>query len=412
MQIDNPKVVVLLDRLGSGAGGEASLLDFALALGNLGCKVDVLVARSTVSQRKKLESFLHKRTLGFGAIRVNQIARTLDFYVARSVNFVDFIHRKRHRLTAARFLLIPARQKVKKSLREANIVLSTQVLSRRGVNQLKFLARKAKLVLSHNGDLETFSEKWKARERFDGSDPFAEYGNYLSEFDEILFQSDEQELEFREFYPFVPAGLSTIWPSCDENKCSEAQTSPSPLDSDRINFVYVAKFQPTKNQFELIEAFSQITADFPRATLTLVGGTIFPQEYLERCKYLVSRSGLDERVRFTGHRDDSCRFIFHSDCVIHPSKSEGVSRAIREAAFLGKPIICSNLTGLRSFLGQSGALYLSESSAEAIEKALRVALREKSLLEEVAHNALAAYDDKAAWTKFEHSCGDLVKRLF
>lgn len=412
MVIDKPKVAILLDRLGSGAGGEASLIDFALAFANRGCKVDVLVARSSVSQRHRLREFLDSEGPGRDAIQVIPVARTLDFYVARSVTLSDFVPPRRHRLIAARFLIIPTRLKVKKSLRAADIVISSQVLSGTGLNELKLLSKKAKLILNHNGDPHTFSEKWKTRERFVGSDPIAGYEQYLSRFDEILFQSDGQQEEFRELHPFISAGLTTIWPSCNEKKCSEWLDSSSPFGLDEFNFVYVAKIQPTKKQFELIEAFSRLALDFPKSTLTLVGGSINPQDYLDKCKSFVMQSGLTERVRFTGYRDDSCRFTYHSDVIVHPSIAEGVSRAIREAAFLGKPIVCSNLTGLRTFLGTRGAIYFNESSADVIEDALRIALQGKRLLEQISQNAYDAYQTKAEWKRFEGACFSLVGRLY
>jgi len=411
MQNSTQKIAVLIDRLGSGAGGEASLLDFVLALGSSGHLVHVLVARSSASQRRQLRRLIYAKGLTPGRIRVIPVARTLDFYVARSISLEDFVGLDAPRLTAARFLLLPARQKIKDCLREADIIIASQVLSNHGLRQVKNLAKKAKLVLSHNGDPQTFSEKWERRERFGSDEQQTQYQQYLGGFDEILFQSTGQELEFRHNYPSIPSRLSTIWPSCDETKCLAAQNSTNPYDSDTFNFVYVAKFQPTKNQLELIEAFSQITSDFPRTTLTLVGGTISPQDYLDRCKSFVKQSGLEEKVLFTGHRHDSCRFIFHSDVVIHPSISEGVSRAIREAAFLGKPIVCSALTGLHSFLGRSGALYLTNSSADAIEDALRVSLAEKAMLEEISRVAYGAYSNKSEWARFERACVDLVKRL-
>src|SRR5262249_8495796 len=68
----------------------------------------------------------------------------------------------------------------------------------------------------------------------------------------------------------------------------------------------IGYLDPIKGQYELLQAWSQITAVYPDARLLLVGKAISPAGiiYAQRLKTMVHELGLTKSVIFTGYRSD------------------------------------------------------------------------------------------------------------
>ena len=404
------RAVVIFDRLNTSAGGEATLTDFAVALIEETGRVDVLVAKSFFWQRMRLRHSISQRVGSNLPLRVRPAARILDFRVSRSVDRSDFRGQASKRLTALRFLLDWRRFAARRILCGAELVLVSQVLTDQGVAQLKTqVDPAASLVLNHNGEPELFFEKWKSSSApTDPDGALTAYRAYLASFSTIIFQSSGHESIFRGLHPDYPGITSVIWPSLDEEKCRRAAGRSSPLLPNRLNVLCVAKFQTGKHQRELISAFSGLTSTFPKAHLTLIGARSSEHDYLDSCERLVSELNLQSRITIAGRRSDVLEFIADCDLVVLASSGEGVSRAIREGAFFAKAIVCTDLPGLRSFLGTKGALYVPKPTPERIADALATALSSPELRDELAFQSKKAYQEKASWQAFSASVGSLA----
>ena len=387
-------MVVIFSRLSTGAGAEGSLSDICRVFLEAGGECDVIVGKSTLRARLELQKHLRQLSRARGhKIVVQNHSRILDFLVSKSVYFED-VASFRMSITSARFLLLPGRFRTLRLLNNARHILVGQVLTQKGVNQLRKRAPRAVLSFNHNGDPESFSAQWPKLAPFTGA---AGYLQYLEAFDRFLFQNEAQRLQFAGLYRELDRPKHTIWPSCDEEDAARALGLPNPYAPGTLNLVCVAKFQEAKGQLRLIEAFRSILLDFPLARLHLVGGTISDTAYLEGCKQYVRRSSLDAYVSFWGFRSDAARFIAHADLFVLLSRGEGTSRAMRESAFLGTPIVAQSLEGSRSFLGSNGAFWVYRSG-EA--KVIAGALASPSKRHEVADEARKRYARLASWAKF------------
>lgn len=406
-----PRVIVIIDRLATTAGGEATLVDYVVAISRTGARVEVLVGRSNILQRLALRSRLRKRTGPRLLPRVLTASRVIDFRVAPSVRLSDFLATKpTRRATALRFLLDPRRRRVKTSLRKTDLILMSQSLTDSGMHQLQSLTKSsATLILNHNGEPADFFKKWQTGSKLQGRVAAEAYASYLENFDRVLFQSTSQKLSFAALYPTLTIPTSVIWPSLDEEACKLAGKLPNPFNATELNILCVAKFQSGKHQRELIQGFIEVASDFTNVMLTLVGGVSSEKDYLESCVEIAHRAGLANRIRFMGPRLDALVFIAHCDLLILASSSEGVSRAVREAAFFEKPILCTRLPGLESFLGNDGALYLENPSVDAISRGLRLALSNRAGWGTVASVANKSYTKKSSWQSFEKEVGRTLK---
>ena len=71
-----------------------------------------------------------------------------------------------------------------------------------------------------------------------------------------------------------------------------------------------------------------------------------------------------DRVIFAGKRDDVCRVISTCTIVVVPSRAEALGRTILEAWAVRRPVIGSDIEGIREIITQSGGglMFKSESA--------------------------------------------------
>ena len=96
--------------------------------------------------------------------------------------------------------------------------------------------------------------------------------------------------------------------------------------------------------------------------------------YLEELKNLVQNSGLNEFVRFPGHRDDMRDIYAAADCVVMPSRIvESFGRVVVEGIVSGTPVITTMGCGVAEFLGEEFREFLVPMNDE---KALAEKIKE------------------------------------
>lgn len=114
--------------------------------------------------------------------------------------------------------------------------------------------------------------------------------------------------------------------------------------------VCVARLHPEKGHGFLFEAFARLKNAHPRATLTLVGTGPDREPLAARARDL----GIADAVHFLGWRDDALLVMWAADMVVHPSLHEALPSAVIEGIMLGRPVIATDVSGVRDVLGESG----------------------------------------------------------
>jgi glycosyltransferase involved in cell wall biosynthesis len=393
--------VLLFPRLGSGAGGEGTLTDWAKAILQNGDDCDVLVGKSTLRQRLRLGHQI-RRFVGStpGKLVISPLCRLVDLRVAPSVLSSDFVSRGKRRWTTVRFLLDPRRIRAQKLLQRAETVLVGHECSPRGLRELRVASKSAHLVLHHNGDPLDFSKDWLRRSSSRVQPHAGDGQTYFEAFSSVVFQSEAHQEIFSEMYQTARQNTAVIWPSCDERKAEQCADRYSPFDPEHFNLVGVGKFQPIKNQLDILKAFLAISDKYPALHLTLLGDSIADRTYLNECVEFVVLNGLSSRVSLLGYRGDAMRYLAHADVFVHFSIADGVSRAIREAAFLKTPMVVSNDAGARSFLGPEGALCVDPSNVDQATQAISAFVDSVESRDGYAEAANLQYSSKSSWHLF------------
>jgi len=138
----------------------------------------------------------------------------------------------------------------------------------------------------------------------------------------------------------------------------------TPLDGLRVErtvasgpfrFCYVGSLSTRKRPQALIEAVARLHRSGESVRLDVIGeGTL-----RRACERSVQQAGITQLVRFHGQLADPFRLLASADCMVLPSLSEGISRAVLESLHLGVPVVSRLADGNDELirLGHNGALF-------------------------------------------------------
>jgi glycosyltransferase involved in cell wall biosynthesis len=134
-------------------------------------------------------------------------------------------------------------------------------------------------------------------------------------------------------------------------------------------FLMVAEFTAQKNHQLVIEAFSQLQNPDLYLLLAGVGAE------LEKMKALVKKKNLEKKVIFLGYRSDIPLLLHAALAVILVSKREGLPRSILEAMCAAKPVIGTDIRGIRDLLADGVGILIREDNQNDLLAAMQFVLK-------------------------------------
>jgi glycosyltransferase involved in cell wall biosynthesis len=156
----------------------------------------------------------------------------------------------------------------------------------------------------------------------------------------------------------IPSGIDpAAYPS--EASRSALRKARGFTDGERL-VVHVGALVPHKDQATLLRAFTQV----PDASLLILGEGPLRGEL----EHLSRALGIEERVRFLGHRSDALDYTALADLFVFSSKEEGLGTALLDALAVGVPTAATAAGGVPDIYGGADAPELSspgDSSALA-----------------------------------------------
>jgi len=150
----------------------------------------------------------------------------------------------------------------------------------------------------------------------------------------------------------------------------------------------VARLDHPKGVVYLLKAAKLIHRSYPQAKILIVGGGPLRGQLERKARSL----GIEKQVLFLGERTDVPELLSLFDVFVLPSLWEGLPYALVEAAALGRPIVATDIDGVRELIrdGETGLLVSPmqpEELAEAVsrllgnkEQASRLGLKAKELI--------------------------------
>jgi glycosyltransferase involved in cell wall biosynthesis len=162
---------------------------------------------------------------------------------------------------------------------------------------------------------------------------------------------------------------------------------PLPLiGNERV--LFAGRYSRAKGVDLLLDAWPGVVAQRAEAQLVLLG---IAQEGAEPGKELAALVPDDPVVRrsieLSGWLADVLPHYAAADVFVIPSRTEGLSNALLEAAALGRVIVASDIPGNRAVLGDTHPLYFRANDARALERTLLKALTDPVVRDEAVRNA-------------------------
>jgi glycosyltransferase involved in cell wall biosynthesis len=182
-----------------------------------------------------------------------------------------------------------------------------------------------------------------------------------------VFAKEYFEKRFGRKYALIPYGADVDYDPASEEVLTKLGVKPGEY------FLFVGRFIPDKGLHHLIPAFEQLPTGMK---LVLIGGSPTPTKYEQSL-----RSTKDSRIIFPGYVYGKAVHALMRNCYayVQPSDLEGLSPVILESAYLGAPIICSDIEMNEYALRETG-VYFKKGDAEDLLRQLTRAVADPDWL--------------------------------
>ena len=149
---------------------------------------------------------------------------------------------------------------------------------------------------------------------------------------------------------------------------ARARLEPAVHDGAYFTLGLVGSLIPRKGHMVLFEAVRQVLPSVPNVRVFCVGGGPLRRQLED----MVRELGIAGAVSFLGYSSNVPGFLRSIDACVVPSSQEGIPQVIREAMAAGRPVIASDLIGMREVVrnGETGIL-VPPGDAAALAGAVR-----------------------------------------
>ena len=171
----------------------------------------------------------------------------------------------------------------------------------------------------------------------------------------------------------------------DDASIREKTSAQLPVDGQRrrCTVLSVGRFTAQKNFMRLLKAHQRLLAEGLAHDLWILGDGPERGE-LER---FVKDEGLADSVRMPGFVDNPYPYMREADLLACSSNYEGYSTFATEGVILGKPIVTTEVSGMRELLGDSEYGLIVDNDDESFYRGMRRLLCDAALREDYAAKA-------------------------
>lgn len=165
---------------------------------------------------------------------------------------------------------------------------------------------------------------------------------------------------------------------------------PDDAIPDPCHIAYVGRLVHGKGVQDLLRAVAALREDFPHISLSVAGNG--PYRGFLGC--LASELGIQDRISFVGNLDTSGirDLLWRSAILANPSHSEGLPRAVLEAAAAGVPIVATDVGGTREIVAPDCGILVPPGDISRLAGALRRLISDPGFSLCIRHSAYARID--------------------
>ncbi|MFD0697140.1 GT4 family glycosyltransferase PelF [Paenibacillus sp. GCM10027628] len=152
-------------------------------------------------------------------------------------------------------------------------------------------------------------------------------------------------------FDVLPENIEVIYNGVDQRIFKEApgvKTGP-------LTVVTVARIDPIKDILSLIRSADIVRRHVPEVQYVVYGSVSVP-EYYEECVKLRDQLGLQQMFTFAGHTSNMAAAYQSGDVIVLSSISEAFPYSVVEAMMTAKPVVATDVGGIKEALSHTGIL--------------------------------------------------------
>ena len=223
----------------------------------------------------------------------------------------------------------------------------------------------------------------------------------LSKVDAVITMSQQSKTDIVEHLPVRPESITVTSLAANQQfKILSSDKVTKVLERHKVQvpyILYVGSIEPRKNIIRLLEAYAHLRKWSEKWNLVIVGAPNFWKS--SPVVEAVEKLGLKSCVHFTGYipEEDLTSLYNGADLFVFPSLYEGFGLPVLEAMACGTPVVTSNTSSLPEVAGEA-ALLVDPYDVDAIAEAMRSALSDPKLAEELRDKGLARAKESVSYT--------------
>lgn len=196
-----------------------------------------------------------------------------------------------------------------------------------------------------------------------------------------------------------------ITPPCNEHLLKKYKSKAKV----NRNIVAIGSIQRRKNQLLAVKILEQLKLKSAlEYKLTLVGNVIDKEYHREIMEYVYARN-LQDNIHFTGFLKKYYEKYADHDICLSSSLSEGFATSLREAMYLGKLIIATDIPGNVGQLNKDNAIIFNPEDDVKILANNIIRIVETESASKLARNAETCYRSFYSFEKFKYKLATLCQ---
>jgi glycosyltransferase involved in cell wall biosynthesis len=183
--------------------------------------------------------------------------------------------------------------------------------------------------------------------------------------------------------------------------------------SDRPLLLMLANLSPHKGQETAIRAVAHLKDRGVNVECWLAGEERNGKQcYTERLKQFIRESGVEDRIRLLGHRNDAPELLRAADLFLLPSTNEGLPLTILEAQASKVPVLAAPTAGVPEVVldGETGYLIAADDANAYAQQILKL-LECPDLYHRIADAAYSRAVQRYNWTAYCRRLQDLYEEV-
>ncbi|MCQ9640287.1 glycosyltransferase [Chryseobacterium sp. WG14] len=174
--------------------------------------------------------------------------------------------------------------------------------------------------------------------------------------------------------------------SQDTLQKAEAEINDYPFSKDLPTFITIGTVYPQKGYDRLLDVHKKLMDEGLKHQIIIIGdGFDF-----ENIKAKLNQLGLHETVKMLGFRSNPYPYLKKSDFYVMSSRHEGFPTIIAEALILNKPVVSTDVSGIKDLLQDGKLGLITPNSEDGIYEGMKKFLLNKEIAQQFEKETAAA----------------------